>query len=114
MSILYTYDYFYIVLYKNETIPSGELSLVYCDSCKLLQLENSFDKKKLYGDNYGYMSSLNCSMTSHLSRKANLLKKYNLINGDLIIDIGSNDGTFLSFFPKKFNLHFNQFNVGDE
>ena len=21
MSILYTYDYFYIVLYKNETIP---------------------------------------------------------------------------------------------
>jgi hypothetical protein len=90
--------------YKNETIPSGELSLVYCDSCNLLQLENSFDKKKLYGDNYGYMSSLNSSMTSHLSRKANLLKKYNLINGDLIIDIGSNDGTFLSFFQRKFNL----------
>lgn len=90
--------------YKNETIPSGELSLVYCDSCNLLQLENSFDKKKLYGDNYGYMSSLNSSMTSHLSRKANLLKKYNLINGETIIDIGSNDGTFLSFFEKKFNL----------
>jgi hypothetical protein len=90
--------------YKNESIPSGELSLVYCDSCYLLQLENSFDKKKLYGDNYGYMSSLNSSMTSHLSTKANLLKKYNLINGDLIIDIGSNDGTFLSFFQRKFNL----------
>lgn len=90
--------------YKNETIPSGELSLVYCNNCSLLQLENSFDKKKLYGENYGYMSSLNISMTSHLSRKANLLKKYNLINGDTIIDVGSNDGTFLSFFEKKFNL----------
>ena len=90
--------------YKNETIPSGELSLVYCNNCNLLQLENSFDKKKLYGENYGYMSSLNSSMTSHLSRKANLLKKYNLINGDTIIDVGSNDGTFLSFFEKKFNL----------
>jgi hypothetical protein len=90
--------------YKNETIPSGELSLVYCHSCNLLQLENSFDKKKLYGDNYGYMSSLNSSMTYHLSRKANLLKKYNLISGNLIIDIGSNDGTFLNFFPKKFSL----------
>jgi hypothetical protein len=90
--------------YKNESIPNGELSLVYCNNCNLLQLENSFDKKKLYGDNYGYMSSLNSSMTSHLSRKANLLKKYNIINGDLIIDIGSNDGTFLSFFEKKFNL----------
>lgn len=90
--------------YKNESVPNGDLSLVYCDSCTLLQLENSFDKKKLYGDNYGYMSSLNSSMTSHLSRKANLLKKYNLINSDTIIDIGSNDGTFLSFFEKKFNL----------
>jgi hypothetical protein len=90
--------------YKNEIMPSGELSLVYCDSCNLLQLENSFDKKKLYGDNYGYMSSLNSSMTSHLLRKANLLKKYNLIADDTIIDIGSNDGTFLSFFEKKFTL----------
>jgi len=90
--------------YKKETLPSGELSLVYCNNCNLLQLENSFDKKKLYGENYGYMSSLNSSMTSHLSRKVNLLKKYNLINGDTIIDVGSNDGTFLSFFEKKFNL----------
>lgn len=90
--------------YKNETIPSGELSLVYCNNCNLLQLENSFDKKKLYGDNYGYMSSLNSSMTSHLLRKSNLLKKYNLITDDTIIDIGSNDGTFLSFFEKKFTL----------
>jgi hypothetical protein len=90
--------------YKNEIMPSGELSLVHCDSCNLLQLENSFDKKKLYGDNYGYMSSLNSSMTTHLLRKANLLKKYNLTADDTIIDIGSNDGTFLSFFEKKFTL----------
>jgi hypothetical protein len=37
-------------------------------------------------------------------RKANLLKKYNLTADDTIIDIGSNDGTFLSFFEKKFTL----------
>lgn len=89
---------------KNEIIPSGELSLIYCNNCTLLQLHNSFNKNKLYGDNYGYMSSLNSYMKHHLFRKANLLKNYNLTYNDTIIDIGSNDGTFLSFFEKKFNL----------
>lgn len=89
---------------ENEIIPNGELSLVFCKSCCLLQLENSFDKKKLYGENYGYMSSLNNSMKYHLYRKSILLKKYNLVHNDIIVDIGSNDGTFLGFFEKKFNL----------
>ena len=89
---------------KNEIVPNGELSLIFCNNCSLLQLERSFDKKTLYGDNYGYMSSLNNSMKYHLWKKANLLKKYNLTNKDIIIDIGSNDGTFLSFFEKKFRL----------
>jgi hypothetical protein len=59
----------------------------------------------MYGDNYGYMSSLNNSMKYHLKKKCNvLIKKYSLKSADLIIDIGSNDGTFLSFFSKKYNL----------
>ncbi len=90
---------------KNSNVPSGNLSLVFCKLCSLLQLENSFDKKILYGNNYGYMSSLNNSMSMHLQNKSkNLKKKYNLSSGDLIIDIGSNDGTFLNFFNKSFNL----------
>ena len=90
---------------KNSNVPSGNLSLVFCKLCSLLQLENSFDKKILYGNNYGYMSSLNNSMSMHLKNKSeNLKKKYNLSSGDLIIDIGSNDGTFLNFFNKSFNL----------
>jgi hypothetical protein len=90
---------------KNSNVPSGNLSLVFCKLCSLLQLENSFNKNILYGNNYGYMSSLNNSMTRHLQSKSeNLKKKYNLSSGDLIIDIGSNDGTFLSFFNKSFFL----------
>jgi len=90
---------------KNSNVPSGNLSLVFCKLCSLLQLENSFDKKILYGNNYGYMSSLNNTMSMHLKNKSeNLKKKYNLSSGDLIIDIGSNDGTFLNFFNKSFNL----------
>jgi hypothetical protein len=91
---------------KNSKITKGNLSMVLCNNCKLLQLEHNFDPNEMYGDNYGYMSSLNKSMISHLKMKAlNLKKKYNLKVRDNILDIGSNDGTFLSFFNNKFRLY---------
>ena len=90
---------------KNLKITKGELSMVICNNCKLLQLEHNFDANEMYGDNYGYMSSLNRSMISHLKMKAlNLINKYKLKSNSNILDIGSNDGTFLDFFNKKFNL----------
>mgnify|MGYP001162384218 FL=1 len=90
---------------KNEKISKGNLSLVFCKKCKLLQLENSFNSEEMYGDNYGYMSSLNKSMFNHLKYKVKkLLRKVSLKSNDMVIDIGSNDGTFLSFFSKKLNL----------
>jgi NDP-4-keto-2,6-dideoxyhexose 3-C-methyltransferase len=91
---------------KNQNnIPEGSLAMVFCDKCKLLQLKNSFDENIMYGDDYGYMSSLNNSMIEHLYKKSiNLKKLANLYKGDLIVDIGSNDGTFLSFFSNKFQL----------
>ena len=52
----------------NEKIPSGSLALVLCTKCKLLQLLNSFDPVEMYGENYGYMSSLNLSMVNHLKK----------------------------------------------
>lgn len=91
---------------KNTNVSKGELSMVICKKCKLLQLENNFDAKEMYGDNYGYMSSLNKSMMSHLEIKAlNLKKRYNLNFNKYILDIGSNDGTFLSFFNSSFRLY---------
>ena len=87
-------------------ITKGDLSMVLCKKCKLLQLEHNFDSNEMYGDNYGYMSSLNKSMEFHLRIKAiNLIKKYNLKPKNSILDIGSNDGTFLSFFNNKFKLY---------
>ena len=91
---------------KNMKITKGELSMVLCKNCKLLQLEHNFDPNEMYGDNYGYMSSLNKSMISHLKLKAlNLKNKYKLKPKDNILDIGSNDGTFLAFFNKRFKLY---------
>ena len=90
---------------KESRITKGNLSMVICNKCKLLQLEHNFDANEMYGDNYGYMSSLNKSMISHLKLKAlNLKKRYNLKIKNNVLDIGSNDGTFLSFFNNKFKL----------
>ena len=90
---------------KKKKITKGDLSMVICNKCKLMQLEHNFDADEMYGDNYGYMSSLNKSMISHLKLKAlSLKKRYNLKGGNNILDIGSNDGTFLSFFNNKFKL----------
>ena len=61
---------------KNAKITKGNLSLILCNECKLLQLENNFNPHEMYGENYGYMSSLNKSMMTHLKLKAlNLQKK---------------------------------------
>ena len=90
---------------KNQKIPSGSLEMVFCNDCKLLQLRNSFNPKVMYGDNYGYMSSLNKSMVDHLKKKSEKLKKIsNLKKNDAVMDIGSNDGTFLNFFSKNNEL----------
>jgi len=90
---------------KSEKVPRGELSMVMCNKCKLLQLENSFDVNVMYGENYGYLSSLNPHMIKHLKIKSEKLKKIShLGNQETVIDIGSNDGTFLSYYKRTNNL----------
>lgn len=89
---------------KNQKITSGPLKLVKChgdNACHLLQLQHSYDLSEMYGDNYGYRSGLNDSMVRHLERKVNeILSRVSLLSGDLVIDIGSNDGTTLGFYPQ--------------
>ncbi len=86
-------------------VPKGRLGLIRCKRCSLLQLEDNFDLNLMYGENYGYMSSLNKSMKSHLKLKSKyLLDTYKLKKGNSVLDIGSNDGTFLSFFKKNIKL----------
>ena len=84
---------------KEQIVPIGELKLQICLNCKLVQLAESFDKSAMYGSNYGYQSGLNDSMREHLNNIADFLKQsITFSKGMTIVDIGSNDGTFLSFF----------------
>jgi len=90
----------------TQRLTTGPLSLVKCisssgkESCGLVQLAHTYDHSEMYGMNYGYRSGLNASMVRHLKGiQQKIIDKNILENGDLIIDIGSNDGTTLSFYP---------------
>jgi hypothetical protein len=87
-----------LFLNSNEEVPKAPLTLVQCSYCGLVQLNHSYQKSILYGSNYGYESHLNSSMVSHLHAKARILSKKFLNQGDIIVDVASNDGTFLSVF----------------
>lgn len=80
--------------------PLAPQVLVRCDDekCGLVQMSHSVSPNKLYIDNaYGYRSGINTTMTSHLSRLAEYAESIaNLQPGDVILDIGANDGTLLS------------------
>ena len=90
---------------KFQKVPRGDLGMLICQNCDLLQLKNSFDINVMYGENYGYLSSLNPHMVKHLKVKSQKLKKISkLKNNDIVIDIGSNDGTLLSNYSKTNTL----------
>lgn len=93
----------------DEEITAGPLSIVQCDltdGCGLVQLEHSYDLDEMYGESYGYRSGLNKSMVEHLQTKVeDILARGWLLDGDIVLDIGSNDGTTLGHYPeKKFKL----------
>lgn len=87
-------------------VTRGPLELVKChgpaNACHLVQLGHSYDSAELYGGDYGYRSSLNASMVRHLGAKVDrLLARQKPVAGDLVLDIGSNDGTLLRRYPSE-------------
>jgi len=87
---------------REERVTAGPLELVKCfGPCGLVQLRHTYSASEMYGDNYGYRSGLNRSMVEHLSQKVSgLLARCPVSAGDIVLDIGSNDGTSLSFYPE--------------
>jgi NDP-4-keto-2,6-dideoxyhexose 3-C-methyltransferase len=87
----------------HPDLAKGPLGLVRCadsNGCGLVQLSQSYEPVEMYGTNYGYRSGLNRSMVDHLKRRVNaILSRIPVTTNDVVIDIASNDGTSLGFYP---------------
>jgi len=82
-------------------METSELILVRCESCGLLQLKNLTKLEDQYSD-YLYFSSVTHNLLALYKRIAKRLIDYTpLLGSDLILDIGSNDGSFLECFSSK-------------
>ncbi len=77
------------------------LDVCFCKNCGLVQLAHVVSPKVMF-KNYVYIPSTSETMLTHfaaLARQA--IKKLNTEEGDLVLDIGSNDGTLLNSFKAQ-------------
>ena len=88
---------------KNLKLPRYSLDLFRCKDCDLVQIINKFSVKKMYGKHYGYETSKSSLMVKHLNEKVFRLKKKGYLKKkNSVLDIGSNDGTFLNLIGKNY------------
>ena len=85
-----------------HNVPSTYLNLLMCKRCRLVQLDRSYNKKYLYGKDYGYRTGINNTMTNHVKK---IVKKCSALAdlkaNDHVLDIASNDATLLNFYQKN-------------
>jgi len=65
---------------------------------KLVSIKKTFSSKDMFNDEYPYRSSTSQTMSLHLKRLAQKIKK---IKPNKILEIGSNDGCFIKNFDRK-------------
>lgn len=87
----------------NVEDPVYPLDLYLCNSCGHIQLLDIIDPEYIF-DNYTYSSGKSKGLVKHFKEYAEfIINNYKLQPGSKILDIGSNDGTLLSFF-KEYNF----------
>lgn len=92
----------------NEFMPIGDpirpqtyypLCLCYCHQCTLVQLDFVIPTQQAFGDQYTYLTGSSRSLVEYYSDLAvKLAARFDLHPGDVVVEIGANDGTFLKAF----------------
>ena len=89
--------------FDENKFVKAPLEMVLCEDCSLVQLRHTTPSELLYTGNYWYRSGTTETMRIALARIAvEATNHVSLEKGDIVLDIGSNDGTFLANFPSHF------------
>ncbi len=83
----------------NEPEKTYPLRMIWCENCTGVQIDYCVDGSEVYHPDYPYKSGVTKELVEYQVKIGQgLIKKFNLKEGDLVIDVGSNDGTLLSGF----------------
>lgn len=84
---------------QEELFFPAELLL--CQNCQLVQISHIVDPEIIFPPNYAYTSRTTKILRENFSNLADeVSKKSILTKNDLVVDVGSNDGTLLSNFSQ--------------
>ena len=85
----------------NETQDCFPLDMHQCVDCGHVQLLTVIDSEYLFRK-YIYVSGTSSVFVNHFQSYAeSIIQDYGLRQNDLVVEIGSNDGTLLNFFKEK-------------
>jgi len=85
----------------KENIPRVSLDLYFCEDCTHLQLLHVVNPEYLWSD-FTFKTSRDEKLIKHFDNVVSrILNVKNINKNDLILDVGSNDGTLLKSFLKK-------------
>ena len=77
------------------------LKVAYCKSLSLVQLVSHPQPKKMFNKNYPFYTGSSEFMKSHFKDFADWIKNQYLNSNSKLLEIGSNDGTFLNYFKNS-------------
>jgi SAM-dependent methyltransferase len=77
------------------------LRMLWCEECSLAQLDYCVDGSIVYHPDYPYRTGITKELVEYLNMMSgSLISKYNLKQDNLVVDLGSNDGTLLDGFKE--------------
>ena len=88
------------MLHQPET--TYPLRMFWCEECSLAQIDYCVDGSLVYHLDYPYRTGVTKELVEYLKEMStSLVSTYSLKNNDLIVDLGSNDGTLLTGFKES-------------
>jgi len=86
----------------NQPETTYPLRMVWCEECSLAQIDYCVEGSVVYHPNYPYKSGVTKELVEYQQGiSKSLISKYDLKQNDLVVDLGSNDGTLLTGFKEK-------------
>ena len=85
----------------NQPEITFPLRMCWCEECSLVQIDHCVDGSLVYHPEYPYRSGITKELAEYqVMISQSLITKYGLKSTDLVMDIGSNDGTLLRGFKR--------------